>query len=420
MPNHTALLDQLSQQYNKEETLALCYTLDIPTKFLLLDGTLNGLHLSLVNYLERHGQIDKLQAHLGPTSQPDDDASLAWIDSFLAVQDEIPTLKWDTGVRPLPKTQKPYTPGTAVTDPLHFFGRHTLQQNIVTHAQKGGHTALVGLRRIGKSSLLNMLRPQLEAPQTLIAHIDLQDASHHTRAGLFQAILYQWQQQIPNAPEFKGEENGRFSQFVHKLHRARYRLLLLLDEFERLTERPHQFNDDFFDSLRALGVNSKLSFITASHKPLHTLIKEEGKLTSNFDNIFVQQDIGLLDEPSARDLLTLPMHQRNVTPPAQDITPLLRLCGHHPFYLQLLASRLWDALTIGTYSLQQITDDFRYDAYPHWARLWQSLTSAQKQGVRSPHASQWHTMQTLQRLGVLNEEKRPFSSGFQRWLQDET
>jgi len=85
----------------------------------------------------------------------------------------------------------PYITGGLVKDPAMFFGRKEELHLIRDRLRKGDSTSVVGLRRIGKSSLLYQLANQAEAlPQGVVAvYLDLQDAAHHTPLGLLDAAL---------------------------------------------------------------------------------------------------------------------------------------------------------------------------------------------------------------------------------------
>jgi predicted AAA+ superfamily ATPase len=58
------------------------------------------------------------------------------------------------------RVANPYSAGGMVTDPQIFFEREEELQRIRDRLRKGDSTAVVGLRRIGKSSLLCQLAHQ--------------------------------------------------------------------------------------------------------------------------------------------------------------------------------------------------------------------------------------------------------------------
>jgi ABC-type phosphate/phosphonate transport system ATPase subunit len=71
-----------------------------------------------------------------------------------------------------------------------FFGRDEELKRIRDRLRKGDSTAVVGLRRIGKSSLLYQLAHQADQlPQGVVAvYLDLQEAVHHHFAPSGQAV----------------------------------------------------------------------------------------------------------------------------------------------------------------------------------------------------------------------------------------
>ncbi len=85
----------------------------------------------------------------------------------------------------------PYFYGPMVTDPAMFFGRKDELARIRDRLRKGVSTAVIGSRRIGKSSLLYQLAQQTDAlPEGVLAvYLDLQDAAHHKPLGLLTAAL---------------------------------------------------------------------------------------------------------------------------------------------------------------------------------------------------------------------------------------
>ncbi|MCP4424481.1 MAG: hypothetical protein GY803_08325, partial [Chloroflexi bacterium] len=216
---------------------------------------------------------------------------------------------------------------------------------------------------------------------------------------------------------------AEFSVAVRELRAGGYRPVLCLDEFENLTKRPHEFSDDVFEGWRALANAGQIAFLTASQRPLADLIKSGG-LTSNFDNIFVQLDLGLLDEAAARRLLTEPAARQGVAVPEAAVAALLDLCGRHPFYLQMAAFYLFDALTAGPYDLERVKDDFVWAADRHWDGLWRALSPDERAafptaGEAPPTPVVRRQRRGLERRGLLlraGDDYRPFGQGFAAWI----
>ncbi len=347
---------------------------------------------------------------------------------------EMPTTSWNTAgisqeAAHLSPNPNPYYAGRLVTDKAMFFGREEERQWLRTRLQNLGSSAIVGMRRSGKSSLLYYLchheffggnRPPL------FAYLDLQDARYQTLPGLLNGALSQWaaalgQENIPQVTEL-----AAFSTAVQRLVEHEHPLILCLDGFEQLTKRPEQFGDSLLESWHTLGSNGHLTFVTTSRHPLAHLCKQSG-LTSNFDSIFAQLELGLLDETSALALVREPAQRQGINLPASAVDELLLLGGAHPFYLQMAAHHLVDLLQLGGYHPAKLKQDFLHEAQPYWQQLWAELVPLQQKLLAEvmqpdPPLVIKRQYRQLAQWGVLREEAgayRPFSDAFGAWLDAE-
>ncbi len=331
----------------------------------------------------------------------------------------------------------PYSAGGMITDPKMFFGRDEELKRIRDRLGKGGSTSVVGLRRMGKSSLLYQLAHQThQLPDgTLPVYLDLQDPAHQQPLGLLNAAWRVWQPRdhrpIDNLADFGTR--------IKQLNEQGYHPLLCLDEVEQLTERS-VFDDDFFNGLRSLGNQGQLAFVTVSGAPLDILIKQGGR-TSQFYNIFIHRDLGGLSDPAARELLAAPFHQAELAPPdGRIVAKILVLAGHYPFYLQMAAYHLFDQLKSGgdfnaDFNAYDLREVFISEARRHFLGLWRSLDDEEQAGLERIVGLQggvvrnWEETQArLSRIGLAEGEPlrlRLFSSVFaelveNRWLRQET
>ncbi len=216
---------------------------------------------------------------------------------------------------------------------------------------------------------------------------------------------------------------AEFSTTVRHFKSLDFSPVLCLDEFENLTKRPQEFTDDVFESWRALGNAGQLAFMTVSQHPLSDLI-ESGGLTSNFDNIFNQLDLALLEETPARNLLVEPLSRSQIAVPQAVGDDFLAFCGPHPFYLQMAGFYLCDALNNGDFTVEQVKEDFTWEAERHWHGLWQALSPEEQSiflnvGSLPPNPDKQHQARGLVRKGVLvvqNGAYRSFSFGFREWV----
>ncbi len=281
----------------------------------------------------------------------------------------------------------PYSTGGLVKDPAMFFGRKEELKRIRERLRKGDCTSVVGLRRVGKSSLLYQLAHQTdELPEGIVAiYLDLQDAVHHQPLGLLNSALKRLNERLNDRydlPPPKSMSLGAFSTAVKQIAADDFRPALCLDEVEELTDRD-AFDDDFFEALRSLGNQRLLAYVTASGESLDVLIEQGGR-SSEFYNLFANLDLAGLNDAAARALLTEPFRTAGFSPPPDDhVDYVLELAGRHPFYLQMAAYHLFEARKKGgALNRRALYEDFVREARPHFRNLWKRLSTDEQSGVK--------------------------------------
>lgn len=239
----------------------------------------------------------------------------------------------------------PFAFGGRITDPSHFVGREAELGRIFSaletaHTGQLQHIAIVGPRRIGKSSLLyhvtQVYAQRLQQPEKYhFVYVDLDNAQCHTLGGLQQFIL-----QELGLPRSNHLTLADFQKTLEQFHEKRGQFIVLcLDEFEHLTKRKDQFPNEVFEAWRSLGSNSSVAFVTASQTSLGTLI-QQGNLTSTFHNIFRNVPLGSFTEAEAQTLL-----DRNADRAftLEEKKRLFELSKNHPAKLQIAAQLLYEA-----------------------------------------------------------------------------
>lgn len=258
----------------------------------------------------------------------------------------------------------PFTFGSMITDPQRFIGRRAQLETITARlngAQPQG-SAVVGLRRIGKSSLLHYLYQPREdeelrpAEGLRVTYFSAAEGSCGTpeqfRATLVRALLHdlrldrrttegRWlaelQEQLAAGGPCPWDTTRK------ALDSLPFHPVVCLDEFEALLG--DAFADRFFTALRNWANEGLLTWITASAQPLPELGDQHGR-TSPFFNLLATVRLGDLTEEEANQLLA----QANGTPhpftPAQQ-RMVRRLAGANPYHLQVVCWQLWEAKAAG-------------------------------------------------------------------------
>jgi hypothetical protein len=225
--------------------------------------------------------------------------------------------------RPLPPN--PFTDILAIRDPARFIGRERLLERVLRQLEAGS-VALIGERKIGKSSVLWQLKRRLE-PETPTLLWDF-----------FEPIPAR--QLLREAIARLGGSGDTWEDFRAAL-RGR-RMVLLLDELDLALERG--FDLDMLRGCRALCQREPgFRLVTASRVPPWNIFPRPERGSTPWD--FLQPlEVGPFTEEEAQRLLDHPW-----APEAPRFDPatcreLIALSGRHPYRLQRAAHHRYEAL----------------------------------------------------------------------------
>ena len=168
----------------------------------------------------------------------------------------------------------PFSDRSMITDPARFFGRKEQLRAIFNAlaAAKPQCVSIIGERRIGRSSLLKHVEQtyRTHLPQPALYHFAYLNVARDTcrtpnefYADVAQALF---------GDPYQSLTPHEFDDLLFPPNTSnRPRYVLLLDEFNALQRRHEQFDDDFYDGLRARANDGDLTFVLASHLPLHEI-----------------------------------------------------------------------------------------------------------------------------------------------------
>jgi len=249
--------------------------------------------------------------------------------------------------------------------PDMFFGRQqdveTLRHHLI--ATPGDSLALIGGRRIGKTSLLEALlrelEPSVQDPKhsllTVPILLDLTGGGVDSVVTFFCTIGERAQATLadllvsPLGDAFSTGEGlapalafGRVLQQWGKSAMAqrgcRLRLILLLDECEQIVEQP--WTPELYRALRYLLVGqatrSLLKVVMAGSHRFLTQVRQRG---SPLRNVLKYHRLGVLDAQATRDLIVQPTGGILVS---EVIQAVAAQSGGHPFLTQYIMHHLWE------------------------------------------------------------------------------
>ncbi len=285
----------------------------------------------------------------------------------------------------MPQTTNPYLNRVAIRDPAQFYGRRREVARIFSRLGAGRpqSIAIVGDRRIGKSSLLNYLcapvvREQyLPRPEEYVfVFFDLQQWRRITLDDFLDAWLAEIERNAALPPSHKRSFDG-VQAALDALRTTHRKLIAVFDEFDILTSN-RAFSADFFAFLRSLANNYEVAYVTSSGRDLQELCHADQIADSPFFNIFTNIYLRAFPDEEATDLIVRPSEAAGIplAPYADDIR---QLSGNFPFYLQIACSIYFEQLQEhGRLDLRAVEEAFDDEVRGHFRYLWEHFSTDER------------------------------------------
>lgn len=280
----------------------------------------------------------------------------------------------------------PYVSRGPVRNPAMFIGRTHELHEIAAFLSGNQSVSIVGPRKIGKTSLLyHLLRPETAASlglnkNFLLVYLDCEVLGEGSHEEIFGQIALELgevirQRDLPLEPAIQEaiEKPGRlvFERALRRLNQQGFRVVLLLDEFERLSSNP-SLDLNFFNALRSAAGRYQLAYLTASARPLIQLTysgRSQEILSSPFFNIFAPLYLGLFSLEEARLLIRQPSQAAGITFTPEVENFILELVGGHPLALQVACfyaiEHAGNLAEIERYTTEEMAAHFEY----YWHNL---------------------------------------------------
>jgi hypothetical protein len=284
-----------------------------------------------------------------------------------------------------------------------FFGREAELHEIAAFLKGNQSVSIVGARKIGKTSLLYHLKRD-EVRQSLDLHRDflftyldcevLGEANHDEIFGLFASEIAESLAEagLPCEPALQTcqDQPNRlaFERAVRKLNQRGLRVVLMLDEFERLSTNAN-LDINFFNALRSLAGRYQFAYLTASARPLIQLTyadKSQQILSSPFFNIFAPLFLGLLHEADARALIRQPAAAQGVEITAALEDFIYTYAGGHPLALQVTCFHALGEGLAAPEALQRIESRAAQELSAHFEYYWHNLSPAEQNALQHIHS----------------------------------
>ncbi|NES68983.1 MAG: ATP-binding protein, partial [Okeania sp. SIO2D1] len=243
----------------------------------------------------------------------------------------------------------PYIIGRPIYEKELFFGRDSLFNFIDANLKNGEQAILLhGQRRIGKSSVLSQIPNGVGRDKFVFFYFDLQDKASLTLAEVLEKLateiirklkLDRDNLELPLKTDLEPNTEIFSEKFLPQIFEnlGGKNLVLLLDEFDVLSDyNPASAREHFFPYLQSIISNHQQLFII----PVIGRRLDDMKNLLNLFRRAPYQEIGLLDEKSATQLITKPAE--GVLEYQQDaIAAILELSAGHPYFTQVICFQIF-------------------------------------------------------------------------------
>jgi hypothetical protein len=328
--------------------------------------------------------------------------------------------------QPFRKRALPYNFGPAIQKPEHFYGRSDEMFRVLSTLVKGGRTSFMlrGPRRMGKTSMLYMLKNALERAELLRRFgvppewddalgrcvpvlLDLQafpsqtDREHVNR--VFRTLLSRVCSTLAprRTAAILAGYNRRCRDFdaptavLEALDqvfadRPDTRVVVLLDEYDEVYQPRGRTLDS---ALRhVVQAEARLTWIIASTL---FMFQESKSFGSPWFNILTPVELGCLDHDAAQQLVTEPSAGEGVGWQSDALVSLLDETGRHPAFLQFFCNRI----------MEYLNQESQSYVVPRTIAVLADQVVQERQTLHNQFEFFWNDVSTLGRLILLAAEE---------------
>lgn len=323
-------------------------------------------------------------------------------------------------ISPIPRN--PYLNRVAVQDPAQFFGRTREVARAFSRigASRPQSIAVVGERRIGKSSLLYQIaNPSvrsryLDRPESYaFAFIDLQQKRSLTLTEFFRELFALVARETGDDSITRFEPSfDSLRAMLENFRRDSRRLIILFDEFDAITDN-RAFDLEFYSFLRSIANNYDVAYVTSSARDLQELCRTQLIADSPFFNIFTNVFLRSFTRTESLDLITKPSAHAGL-PLEGYARRIMEIGGQFPYFLQIACSAFFDHLwdNNGKLDRDEVEAVFLDEAKGQFRFIWDHLDESDRGCIRTfieqgrVEKEQEHLYTDLKRAGYFIQDER--------------
>jgi AAA+ ATPase superfamily predicted ATPase len=320
----------------------------------------------------------------------------------------------------------PYQNRGPIAWPEDFIGREAQLAELRSLIAKGICVSLVGERRVGKSSIMNMIKFEHDGTDPSAADyicllVNCQFFNDATEEQVVGFIHDRFEDAFDvTAPTPSLHTLVDVAKQALRKYSAR-RLVVLLDEIDQLAANT-KIKPQFFGFLRSWSQDFSVVLVSASKENSIESVLWNDSAGSPFWNIFKTMYVGPFTEQEALSLVREPAEEQGHPFSAAEQELILDLGGRHPFFLQIACDHAFGAKSrsmAGGDFKAELQSGFRLEASPHMDYILRTMPDAERDAlvgfVRDNVQPEDRMRLELTRKGMLLQEHnrlRPFSSVF--------
>ncbi|WZL71698.1 ATP-binding protein [Clostridiaceae bacterium 35-E11] len=315
----------------------------------------------------------------------------------------------------------------AVNKPKQFFGRKKIINDIYENCysvETNNLLVIHGMRRVGKTSILNFLKNTLEG-DTIPVFVDLQETGAYNSMaslvystfarGIYEALAdYNIKIKEPTLDLFLEEPLLAMDHYLDDIKAAigKQKVIIMLDEFEELLVGINEgrYPQQLLGWLRSkIQHRNELKFIVAGADKVLEMIFDYAQTIYNMS---ISIPVSFLEKEEAIELITKPLAGiANFND--SSVERIYNLTNGHPYYTKIICSQIVRLLNkekrnnIYLSDVERVAENIASDTQsPYFKHLWDSIDKIERIIVAVLAAQLFHPYDTLSFTELMNKTEK--------------
>jgi hypothetical protein len=223
-----------------------------------------------------------------------------------------------------------------------FVGREREINNILQNMDSRSY-AILGGRRIGKTSMVKQIQLRLQSQGYKVLDLDCDEVMNYEE--FYRLMIYEWTNELgayrPAKDDFVPITFREFVAVLSASHPAKSPLVFVFDEIDKLLmyDMEPQNREQLFRTFRDLSQRQRCQFIFNGERRIYKQLSDSSSPLFNF---CMPIKLGLLSQDDARKLIEEPFERLDIPlEGGRALTDcIIDICSHHPNLIQKVCLEL--------------------------------------------------------------------------------